>query len=152
MAPHDVSEGRIKNIQNKYPDSIRYSQATGSNNSNILIIDKIGLLPYLYRYGDIAYVGGGFGKGIHNLAEASVYGIPVVFGPNHQKFTEAEELLKRGGGFSISTTEELNTIISKLLTDSDYRKTCRDSGASYIYSGKGATDKIITELAEVVKK
>lgn len=151
MAPHDVSESRIKNIQNKYPEAIRYSQKTENTEATILILDKMGLLAYLYRYGDIAYVGGGFGKGIHNLTEVSVYGIPVLFGPNHKKFTEAEELLKRGGGFSISTTEELDAISTKLLTDSSYRKSCGDSGLSYILSGKGATPKIIAQLEKVLK-
>lgn len=150
IAPHDVSESRIKNMQNKYPNSIRYSRGKESVNTNILIIDKIGLLSYLYRYGDVAYVGGGFGKGIHNLAEASVYGIPVVFGPNYKKFIEAEELLKRGGGFSISTAEELAAVIAKLFNDANYRKTCGDSGATYIFSGKGATGKIISKLEEIL--
>jgi 3-deoxy-D-manno-octulosonic-acid transferase len=152
IAPHDVSEARINNIQNKYPASIRYSQAPESNtaSANMLIIDKIGLLSYLYRYADIAYVGGGFGKGIHNLTEAAVYGIPVLFGPNHSKFNEAEELIKRGAGFSISTEEELNSKITKLLSDATYRMNCGKLGASYIQSGKGATEKIISELEKVV--
>jgi len=148
IVPHEVSEARIKSIQNKYPASIRYSQAKeGSvSNSNIMILDKMGMLSYLYRYADIAYVGGGFGKGIHNLPEAAVYGIPVVFGPTHHKFTEADELIKCKGGFSILSQEELDKCIIKLVSDSVYRKRCGQAAASYILSGKGATGKIISAL------
>lgn len=152
IAPHDVSETRIKNIQSKYPSAIRYSQAVPNDitNASILVIDKIGLLSYLYRFADVAYVGGGFGKGIHNLTEPAVYGVPVLFGPNHSKFNEANELIKRGGGFSISTEEELNSKIIRLFEDSAYRANCGKWGSSYIQSGKGATEKIISVLHNVV--
>lgn len=152
IAPHEVSEERIKSIQNKYPTTLRYSKATENNAgpANVIVVDSIGVLSYLYRFADVAYIGGGFGKGIHNLTEAAVYGIPVLFGPNYKKFIEAEELIKRGGGFSISTTEELAAKVSKLLTDKEYRKNCGEAGASYILSGKGATEKIISRLEEIL--
>ena len=152
IAPHEVSEERIKSIESNYAMTLRYSGATENNISaaNILIIDKMGLLSYLYRFGEIAYVGGGFGKGIHNLAEAAVYGIPVLFGSNHKKFTEAAELIKCGGGFSISTLDELDNYISKLISDDAYRKGSGASGAAYIFSGKGATEKIITDLIKII--
>jgi len=152
IAPHEVSEARIKSIQTKYPTTLRFSAATENNTApaNVMVIDTIGVLSYLYRFADVAYIGGGFGKGIHNLTEAAVYGIPVLFGPNYKKFIEAEELIKKGGGFSISTTEGLEAKIKKLLTDPDYRKTCGETGASYILSGKGATEKIISKLEEIL--
>ncbi len=146
IAPHEVSEFRIKHIQSKYQSSVRYSEAKENAASSVMVLDKMGFLSYLYRYADIGYVGGGFGRGIHNLTEAAVYGIPVIFGPNHQKFTEASELIKRNGGFSISSQEELDNCITKLAADSNYRKACGQSGAVYILSGKGATDKIISTL------
>ncbi len=146
LVPHEVSEARIKEIKGQYPSAIRYSEAKENLDSSVMILDKMGLLSYLYRHADIAYVGGGFGKGIHNLTEAAVYGVPVIFGPNHQKFTEASELIKRNGGFSVSTQTELDNCISKLVSDNTYRKTCGLAGADYILSGKGATDEIIATL------
>ncbi|HTA28525.1 MAG TPA: glycosyltransferase N-terminal domain-containing protein [Bacteroidia bacterium] len=150
IVPHEVSETRIKSIQTRYPLAIRYSEANENAASSIMILDKMGLLSYIYRYADIAYVGGGFGKGIHNLTEAAVYGIPVAFGPNHQKFIEATELIKRTGGFSISSQEELDNCITKLVTDIAYRKASGQAGAVYILSGKGATDKIIAILKTTI--
>lgn len=148
ITPHEVSEERIKNIESNYSMTLRYSEATVNNitAANILIVDKIGILSYLYRYGDMAYIGGGFGKGIHNLPEAAVYGIPVIFGPNYHKFIEAEDLIKKGGGFSIATLEELESIVAKLLSEEDFRKKSGAAGANYITSGKGATEKILSIL------
>jgi len=152
IAPHEVTEERIKSIESKYPTTLRYSKATENNAApaNVMVIDTIGVLSYLYRFADVAYIGGGFGKGIHNLTEAAVYGIPVLFGPNYKKFIEAEELIKRGGGFSISNADELATKVSKLLTDKEYREHCGEAGASFILSGKGATEKIISKLEEIL--
>ena len=152
IVPHEVTEARIKSIQQKYPTTLRYSKATENNAApaNVMVIDQIGMLSFLYRFADVAYVGGGFGKGIHNLTEAAVCGVPVIFGPNHKKFIEAQELIKRGGGFSISKVEELDTKITKLLTDPKYRKTCGELGASYILSGKGATEKIISVIEKAL--
>lgn len=152
IAPHDVNDTRIKSIQSKYPTALRYSQATENNAipANVIVIDRMGVLSYLYRYADVAYIGGGFGKGIHNLTEAAVYSIPVIFGPNHKKFSEAEALIKRNGGFPISNQEELGDRIMKFLTDNEYRKACGSSGGKYILSGKGATEKIITVLEQTI--
>lgn len=154
IAPHDVGEARIKSILGKYPGAVRYLESLKESKAlaDVMIIDKIGLLSYLYRSADIAYVGGGFGKGIHNLTEAAVYGIPVIFGPNHQKFNEAQELLKRGGGFSISTAEELEKIMLRLLAEPGYRKSAGEAGAVYILSGQGSTGRIITELEKTVRR
>ena len=153
IVPHDVNDARIKSIQNKYHESIRYSEAKEDTISrkNIMVLDKIGMLSFLYRYADLAYVGGGFGKGIHNLPEAAVYGIPVLFGPTHAKFIEAGELIKRSAGFSVSSQEELDRCVTKLWTDEAYRLSCGQSGAAYILSGKGATEKIISTLEKLIK-
>jgi 3-deoxy-D-manno-octulosonic-acid transferase len=153
IVPHDVNESRVNTIQSNFPALVRYSTSDENQISyaNVMVLDRMGLLSYIYRYADMAYVGGGFGKGIHNLPEAAVYGISVIFGPNHNKFTEAFQLIKLKGGFSISSVEELNNCITKLLTDSGFRKNCGKSGASYIYSGKGATEKIISTLENILK-
>ncbi len=152
IVPHDINAARIENIKYKYPNSLMYSGANDASASKakIMVVDKMGILSFLYRFADIAYIGGGFGKGIHNLPEAAVYGVPVVFGPNHKKFTEAQELINRDAGFSISSYEELDAAISKLLNDEEYRKNCGQLGASYILSGRGATEKIISALDKIL--
>jgi 3-deoxy-D-manno-octulosonic-acid transferase len=148
IAPHDVSEGRIKSIVTKFPDAVLYSKAEDTilPDKTIMIIDKIGLLSFLYRYGDIAYIGGGFGKGIHNVTEAAVYGIPVIFGSNYYKFNEATELIKRGAGFSVSNESELVQPVRKLLDDETYCKSCGVIAAQYIREGAGATSKVISVI------
>jgi 3-deoxy-D-manno-octulosonic-acid transferase len=152
IIPHEVSEERIKSIESNYSMTLRYSEATENNihAANVMILDKMGLLSYLYRYGDIAYIGGGFGKGIHNLPEAAVYGIAVLFGPNYHKFIEAEDLINNGGGFSIASVRELESAIAKLLSDKGYRKKCGTAGAEYIQSGHGATERIISSFSTLI--
>ena len=112
-----------------------------------LIIDNFGLLSSIYRYGQIAYVGGGFGAGIHNLPEAAVYGIPVIFGPNYKKFLEAKELIKCGGGFTISNERELNKVLKDFVTSPEDLEIAGEAATSYIYKSAGATDKIVDKIA-----
>ena len=116
------------------------------NNIRYLIIDCFGLLSSLYRYGDVAVIGGGFGAGIHNLNEAAVYGMPVVFGPNHKKFKEADELLKRGGGFTYANPAEFNAIMNTLLNDSNALSTAGDKAGKYIKDSIGASDIIFNDI------
>ena len=111
-----------------------------------LIIDTIGILSSIYKYGSVAYIGGGFGAGIHNVLEAAVYGIPVVFGPKYQKFKEAHDLIALGGAFSVSNGEEYRTIMDRLLSDEQFRK---ESGAickKYVEDNLGATAKILDQI------
>lgn len=152
IVPHEVSEERITNIQLNCPNSIRYSTATTetSKKANVMILDKMGMLSFLYRFADIAYVGGGFNKGIHNLPEAAVYAIPVLFGPKYHKFIEAEDLIKCSGGYAISSTGDLKLIVTKLLSDEGFRKGTGAAGLSCIMEGKGATAKIISTLQTVI--
>ena len=101
----------------------------------------------IYRYGQIAYIGGGFGAGIHNLPEAAVYGIPVIFGPNYKKFLEAKELIKQGGGFTISNEKELNKVLKDFVTSPEDLEIAGDAATNYIYKSAGATDKIVDKIA-----
>ena len=152
IAPHLINESHLKQIEGKLKrPSIRYSQAKESDatitNFDCLIIDNFGLLSSIYRYGQIAYIGGGFGAGIHNLPEAAVYGIPVIFGPNHKKFLEAKELLKGGGGFTISNEAELNKVLKDFVTSPEDLEIAGEAAANYIYKSAGATQKIVDKIA-----
>jgi 3-deoxy-D-manno-octulosonic-acid transferase len=149
MAPHEISEKHLASIKEMFPESVRYSQLTGSTGeSNVLIIDNIGLLSRLYKYATITYIGGGFGKGIHNTLEAAVYAKPVVFGPVFHKFKEAADLIQNGGAFTISNKDESVKIISHLLTDKEKLKESGKQSGDYVYSNRGASERIIQFLQE----
>jgi 3-deoxy-D-manno-octulosonic-acid transferase len=110
----------------------------------VLIIDNIGLLSSLYAYGTIAYIGGGFGKGIHNTLEAAAFGLPVIFGPNYQKFQEAKDLIELKAGFSISNQAELNDCFK--LLQADTHKEAGKQAKAYANSHTGATAQILKKL------
>jgi 3-deoxy-D-manno-octulosonic-acid transferase len=152
IVPHEIGEQHIKQVTELFAakkySKIRPPQAA---NENVLIVDEMGMLSALYYYADVAYIGGGFGKNIHNLPEAAVFGVPVVFGPNHHKFTEALDLIGLQGGFAINTEEELKSKIEALLKDAEYRKKCGEAAKAYIYKGTGATGKILAELKNTLK-
>lgn len=146
IAPHVVSEDHLSEIIGKLKRShVRYSQATEENvvGADCLIIDCYGLLSSIYRYGEISYVGGGFGVGIHNVLEAAVYGIPVLFGPNNQRFREARVLLSEGGGFEITDADSFNQIMDHLLTDNSFLTESGECAGRYVSNNAGASDAIL---------
>jgi 3-deoxy-D-manno-octulosonic-acid transferase len=151
IAPHEIDEEHIRSIEAKFTRRVgaclRYSQANPQSvqNVKVLIIDNIGMLSSLYQYGSIAFIGGGFGKGIHNILEAATFGLPLIFGPNYEKFTEAKELIKLGGAFSVSDKEEFEKIIS-LLQDEQMLKTASHICKYYVESRVGASDKILKDI------
>lgn len=144
IAPHEIGEGHIRSILEKCKKkAVRYTQAeNGLADYDVLIIDCIGLLSSVYRYGQIAYIGGGFGVGIHNTLEAAVYGIPVIFGPKYRKFQEAVSLIREGGAFSIQNSTELKEILDSLLSSPAIRETAGQKALTYVNSQLGATDSI----------
>lgn len=150
IAPHEIDEGHLQSIisQLKRP-YVRYSQATIENVKEVdcLIIDCFGLLSSIYRYGEIAYVGGGFGVGIHNILEAAVYGIPVVFGPNFRRFQEAVDLHQEGGAFVVDSYESFSQIMSEFLEENSslYSSACKVSN-DYSQANKGATSKVVNAI------
>ena len=120
IAPHVIDENHLSEIESKlHRTAVRYTQATPENvcRADCLIIDCFGLLSSIYRYGEVAYIGGGFGVSIHNTLEAAVYGIPVVFGPNNQKFLEAQGLKACHGGFEITDAIGFETLMDRFLSD-----------------------------------
>lgn len=149
IAPHVVDDRHLKNILSKLQrPCIRYTEATEENvrQADCLIIDCYGLLSSIYRYGEIAYVGGGFGVGIHNVLEAAVYGIPVIFGPNNKKFREAQHLLLEKGSFEISSSEDFTRLMDGFLTDSAYLKRSGRAAGDYVKNNSGALEKIMRDV------
>lgn len=150
IAPHEVKEGRMREIEAAATGRcVRLSQATPdeTDKAQVLIIDGYGLLSSAYRYGRIAYVGGGFGVGIHNINEAAVYGMPVIFGPRYSKFKEAVDLVSLGGAFSVSDSGELNKALDQLTTDSDVLAASSRIAGGYIRDNLGATDTVYEAIA-----
>jgi len=150
VVPHEVTETHIKDIIGKSPvPAVRFTKASPEEvrQAKILIVDTIGLLSSIYRYGHVAYVGGGFGAGIHNTLEAAVFGIPVIFGPNFQKFQEAKDLIARKAGFSIKTYDELVDLLNLLLFDKNIYQTSASEAKQMVNSGVGATQKILEVIA-----
>ena len=152
MAPHEVHPEHISSIMEMYPEAILYSELLKNIipqekllNSNLLIIDSIGILNKLYAFATVCYIGGGFGEaGIHNSLEAAVYGKPILFGPVYEKFAEAVALVERGAAFSISTPLELEEKLNYLLTNENSLETAGKLAKDYVYEQQGAS-KIIME-------
>lgn len=149
IAPHVIGEDHLAYILDKLQmKAVRYTQATEQSaaEARCLIIDCFGLLSTIYRYGEIAYVGGGFGVGIHNVPEAAVWGVPVLFGPNNKRFQEAQDLLACKGSFEVTDYDSFNTIISRLISDDKFRHQCGEASANYVKSRSGATDIIMKSV------
>ncbi|MFO8000949.1 MAG: glycosyltransferase N-terminal domain-containing protein [Marinilabilia sp.] len=149
IAPHEVHEARIARLEEQLEvPCFRYSRCEGGipEGKKVMIVDTIGLLSAIYRYGHIAYIGGGFGKGIHNTLEAATYGIPVIFGPRYQKFREARELLATGGAFTVKDYRDFFPVAENLRTDDEFRRQMGEAAARYVDSMCGATRVILEEV------
>lgn len=147
LAPHVVSEDHLREIEQKLQrPALRYSQATPESaaKADCLLIDGYGLLSSIYRYATVAYVGGGFGVGIHNVPEAAVYGVPVFFGPNNRKFREARELIEAGGCFEIHSADDFNRQADRLFADAQALTQAGQAAGRYISSNAGATDAVFS--------
>lgn len=150
IAPHVIDESHIKEIIGKLDRTVvRYTQATPETvaQADCLIIDCFGLLSSIYRYGEIAYIGGGFGVSIHNTLEAAVYGMPVIFGPNNKKFQEAQDLLACKGGFEILGTQDFNQLMDRFLTDNSFLDKAGKKAGNYVQDNSGALEKIMHEIS-----
>ena len=149
IAPHEIHKDHLMHIESmlKRP-SIRLSEATEKDikGKSCLIVDSFGLLSSIYRYGDLAYIGGGFGAGIHNVLEAAVYGMPVIFGPKYQKFKEARDLLQVGGAFSITDEKTFESKMEELSTYRDLLEAAGAAAGDFVKSNIGATNRIIASI------
>ncbi len=145
IAPHEIDKGHIDEIVKLIPNAVKYSALTDqSSDTQTLIIDNIGLLSSIYQYGKMAYIGGGFGVGIHNTLEAAAYGIPVIFGPKYNKFQEAKDLISINAAISINSAQELTSAFNKFAT----HKTAGIEAKNYVNSKTGSTDQIIKYIAQ----
>lgn len=145
IAPHQISKDILTRLENSLKvKHIRYSKADVNNVIGVktLIIDNIGLLSSLYRYGCIAYIGGGFGKGIHNILEAAVFGQPVIFGTNYERFSEAVELISLKGAFTVKNKEELDELFNAFLNEPALLEKTSEICRNYVAERTGATNKI----------
>lgn len=146
IAPHVIGEDHIRQIVSKLNcKAVRYTEATEENvkEARCLIIDCFGLLSSIYGYGDVAYVGGGFGVGIHNVLEAAVWQMPVIFGPNNQRFMEARQLIESGGGREITCYDDFACVIDAYKADKSLLESDGVKAAEYVRSKAGATDAIL---------
>ncbi len=149
VAPHVISEDHLSKIialaQGKV---VRYTRTTPEEaaSATCILIDCFGLLSSIYGYGDVAYVGGGFGVGIHNVLEAAVWGMPVIFGPNNKRFQEAQELLTVGGAFEINGYDDFASHMDRFIADESTIKECGKKAFDYVKNKSGVTDRILEDI------
>jgi 3-deoxy-D-manno-octulosonic-acid transferase len=154
VAPHEISEVNISDLEKALRvKSIRYSQAANKNLDEfvVLIVDNVGLLSRLYRYGEFAYVGGGFGKGLHNILEAACYGVPILFGnQRYDKFQEAVDLINRGGAFEVQDYPDLKAKYEMLNVPASFLLACEVT-KQYVEENLGATEKIMSYCKPILQ-
>ncbi len=146
IAPHNINKTRFKELANLFTNHVFYSKIdSSSKEKQVLIIDNMGMLSSIYRYGNIAYIGGGFGASIHNILEAVVYSIPVIFGPAHKKMKEATDLIILQGAFEIHNIKELEVVLDKLNKKEFLKKSSTIAG-NYVLNNLGGTEKVLSFL------
>lgn len=158
IAPHELHKDHLKGVEASFPKplvlygELEAAQAVGGIPPGIrtVLVDRMGLLARLYRHGDVAYVGGGFGDGIHSLLEPAAWGRPVLFGPRHTRFPEAQGLIDAGGGFCVRDAEELRTVLERLLGDAQALRQASEAARWYVAARIGATGRIVPEVLKVL--
>lgn len=151
VVPHEINPKSIEEFRNRIEvKSVLFTDNDTSNypESNVLIVNTIGHLSQLYQYASIAYIGGGFGKGIHNVLEAATFGMPIIFGPNFHKFQEAKDLINLKGAFFVKNTNELSEFAYSILSNYQVLKFTSEITKNYVINNIGATDKILNTINE----
>lgn len=147
VAPHEIKDSAIEAMIRKINrKTVRFSRLQNPEKADVLIIDNIGMLSSLYRYGNVAYIGGGFGKGIHNILEAATFGLPVLFGPNYHKFQEAVNLEKEGGAFPVNNYDNLKLTLDEFIGNPAKTKTTSAISRDFVENNLGATNNILQIL------
>ena len=151
IAPHVIDEAHIRQIEEalKVPSFRITDVPDNPQDFKVMIVNTIGMLSAIYRYGKIAYIGGGFGIGIHNTLEAAVYGIPVLFGPNYKRFKEANDLLEKGGGFVIRKYDDFKGLVDKMWADPAFLEDAGKKAGDYVKSMCGATELIMKDVFSI---
>lgn len=150
LAPHEIHSSNIKRIEKLFGNAcVCFSKKdeVDISKAQVLIIDSIGLLSSLYKYGQVSYIGGGFGVGIHNTLEAATYGVPVIFGPKYQKFQEAVDLIENGAAFSIQNQDELKNKFHELFFNENQRNLCGKEAINYVNKMRGGTALLLDKIA-----
>jgi len=153
IAPHEPTLIHLERIENNFAgtlETIRFSHLNNYNNERVIIIDSIGILLTLYSYANVAFIGGSFKQNVHNVLEAAVYGIPVLFGPKIETSQEARELLQRGGGVMIRNKKDAYRQLKLLMDNEESRKEKGGISYKYVEDNLGATEKIIDEIYKVI--
>ncbi len=149
LAPHEIHDEHISQIESMLQvPSIRYTKINDEDLTSyqVLIVDTMGMLSSMYQYGTVAYIGGGFGSGIHNTIEASTFGLPVLFGPKYKKYQEACDLVELKGGFEVNNQEELDGVLNDLLQSEKALKSAKEVSISYVEQMRGATTMLMKKL------
>ncbi len=150
LAPHEINEADLSRVEGFFPNhSIRYSSADmdDARKARVMLIDNMGMLAGLYRYGHVAFIGGGFGSGLHNILEPAAFGLPVLFGPRYGKFEEASRLIEAGGAFPVRNEIELKAALNQLELPEFYQKASA-AAQDYIAQNRGATQAIIDYIRQ----
>jgi 3-deoxy-D-manno-octulosonic-acid transferase len=154
IAPHEIKESDLKDIETKLQvKSVRFSKASEEalKEASVLLIDNIGMLSSLYGYGDFAWIGGAFGKGLHNTLEAATYGLPVFFGPEYSKFQEAKDLVALEAAFPVHNLKEFNILFRELYLEIDLHEQVSDRARQYVLEQSGATSRIMQYVKTIIK-
>jgi 3-deoxy-D-manno-octulosonic-acid transferase len=156
IAPHEVDESHLQQMKKQLNglDFVLFSELNKSvkQDCQILIIDNIGMLSQLYQYADLAYIGGGFGSGIHNVLEPAIFGLPIMIGPKYHKFKEAVELISKGSAFVVNNKSEAISTFNDLMIDSSKTAAMGLISKNYVLDNIGATDKIMEKIKEVINQ
>ncbi|MGB0176666.1 MAG: 3-deoxy-D-manno-octulosonic acid transferase, partial [Owenweeksia sp.] len=154
LAPHDIGVDHLQGISSTFgSDNCEwYTSGNLLDNRQVLVVDTIGKLSRLYRFADMAFIGGGFGKGVHSTIEAAAYGIPVLFGPNHHSFVEPGDMIRNGFGFEVGSPDELRRILHELVTQPQKLKDLSDRAQQFIRSRSGAVHNIFSVLDKIIRK
>ena len=153
FAPHQIKEPAIKGLEKRLNEpAIRYSEVETQdlNTARILIIDNIGMLSSIYKYGNIAYIGGGFGAGIHNTLEPIAFGLPVIFGPKYKKFEEACFLVDNGGAFTVNESQDLIKVF-RLLQDQQQFQQASAKAKAYVNHNQGASKQVVQYINQILQ-
>ncbi len=154
IAPHEINQANIERLWSLIGNAQLSSQFITDEidqDKDVIIVNTMGYLSSIYQYGTMAVIGGGFNNGIHNILEPAVYGLPVLFGPNHHKFNEAAELIREQGGFCFSSQEELQEKLLALLGNETYLRETSAKAKRYVQQRAGATKKIMESLSALLK-